>query len=180
MQRVNFALAIRKIMSRVGFEPTPFRTSTWNWRLRPTRPSWHFALYRIFIIYNLLLGLLVGASSLQSFSLARRHQLTTIIACHEPTFANSQWQDGSSKLHASRWQTKAPRAQAGLLGARACLHARGRVTRKLCNPFLTYAPDGRKINTSDEKGNYGNNRRWRNLSGTKARCSSMRKTSVAT
>ncbi|ESR41268.1 hypothetical protein CICLE_v10027220mg [Citrus x clementina] len=27
---------------RVGFEPTPFRTRTLIWRLRPTRPSQHF------------------------------------------------------------------------------------------------------------------------------------------
>ncbi|KAJ0091445.1 hypothetical protein Patl1_13231 [Pistacia atlantica] len=26
-------------MLRVGFEPTPFRTRTLIWRLRPTRPS---------------------------------------------------------------------------------------------------------------------------------------------
>lgn len=28
-----------KEMLRVGFEPTPFRTRTLIWRLRPTRPS---------------------------------------------------------------------------------------------------------------------------------------------
>ena len=27
------------ILLRVGFEPTPFRTRTLIWRLRPTRPS---------------------------------------------------------------------------------------------------------------------------------------------
>ena len=32
---------IKNFLSRMGFEPMPFRTSTWNWRLRPTRPSWH-------------------------------------------------------------------------------------------------------------------------------------------
>ena len=29
----------KKILLRVGFEPTPFRTRTLIWRLRPTRPS---------------------------------------------------------------------------------------------------------------------------------------------
>ena len=30
----------KRALSRIGFEPMPFRNSTWNWRLRPTRPSW--------------------------------------------------------------------------------------------------------------------------------------------
>ena len=29
----------QKVLLRVGFEPTPFRTRTLIWRLRPTRPS---------------------------------------------------------------------------------------------------------------------------------------------
>ena len=33
-------------LSRMGFEPMPFRTSTWNWRLRPTRPSWLYGSWQ--------------------------------------------------------------------------------------------------------------------------------------
>jgi hypothetical protein len=35
----NREVRIEKILLRVGFEPTPFRTRTLIWRLRPTRPS---------------------------------------------------------------------------------------------------------------------------------------------
>ena len=41
-------------MSRMGFEPMPFRTSTWNWRLRPTRPSWLDDLCLTNLIYYLV------------------------------------------------------------------------------------------------------------------------------
>ncbi|KAG4920032.1 hypothetical protein JHK82_048992 [Glycine max] len=34
---------VKTLLLRVGFEPTPFRTRTLIWRLRPTRPSQHFA-----------------------------------------------------------------------------------------------------------------------------------------
>ena len=41
---------------RVGFEPTPFRTRTLIWRLRPTRPSQHFLFIidHFIIIYNII------------------------------------------------------------------------------------------------------------------------------
>jgi hypothetical protein len=35
---------IQNLLTRVGFEPTPFRTRTLIWRLRPTRPSRHGVL----------------------------------------------------------------------------------------------------------------------------------------
>ena len=45
----------RVSMSRMGFEPMPFRTSTWNWRLRPTRPSWQLLTnFMTFLIYNVV------------------------------------------------------------------------------------------------------------------------------
>ena len=38
-------------LTRVGFEPTPFRTRTLIWRLRPTRPSRHMEIIVIYIIF---------------------------------------------------------------------------------------------------------------------------------
>jgi hypothetical protein len=47
-----------KIVLRVGFEPTPFRTRTLIWRLRPTRPSQQFYInlivQRICLLPNVL------------------------------------------------------------------------------------------------------------------------------
>ena len=38
-------------MLRVGFEPTPFRTRTLIWRLRPTRPSQPDAKCGNYVLY---------------------------------------------------------------------------------------------------------------------------------
>jgi hypothetical protein len=43
LETITWKLYMKKAkkLTRVGFEPTPFRTRTLIWRLRPTRPSRH-------------------------------------------------------------------------------------------------------------------------------------------
>ena len=47
------AYEIKKDMLTVGFEPTPFRTRTLIWRLRPTRPYQLVALFTRQILINI-------------------------------------------------------------------------------------------------------------------------------